>query len=289
VTVPRHLLVHVGWLAVVAAAGCGGGAAAMPGTFVASTDPGALPTGAEPGARPPIAAVGERMTYRVSLHGVALAELVIDVTGRGTVDGKDALVVEARIDTQSLASLVSPVHDRYATWLDARTGRPLQFHAQEKATPDEKVQEETEAHFATNSYPVRLVRGDAAGSEEVQVVRGAPFDFTAFLIFLRGWEGVAGSELSVDVMRSRFVWRTRMVVGGRGNLVTDLGVLPVVRFEGEGVRILRDGTIDPTSDKRRFTIWISDDGDRVPVKLSAHTDYGDVLLELAAYAAADAN
>ncbi len=84
-------------------------------------------------------------------------------------------------------------------------------------------------------------------------------------------------------MRSRFVWRVDVVVAGHGNLVTALGELPVVRFEGEGVRLLRDGTVDPTSDRRRFSIWISDDGDRVPVKLAGHTDYGDVLLLLAAY------
>jgi hypothetical protein len=257
----------------------------MPDTYVASRDAAPLPADAEPPAAVPLATVGEQMTYQVSLHGVALAELVIDVSGTVAIAGRDARVVEARVDTQSLASLVSSVHDRFTTWIDVTSGRPLQFHAREGAARDAGALEETEAHFAVGQYPVRLLRGGDAGREETQVVRGTPFDFTAFLIFLRGWEAASGSELSVDVMRSRFVWRTRVVAGARGNLVTALGELPVVRFEGEGVRILRDGTVDPTSDRRRFTIWISDDADRVPVKLAAHTDYGDVLLELAAYQA----
>ncbi|HVV84999.1 MAG TPA: DUF3108 domain-containing protein [Kofleriaceae bacterium] len=282
----KPLLPRVGWLALAAAA-CGGAPAGMPGTLVASTDRSALPSDPQPTAAPPIATVGERMAYRVSIHGVTLAELDIDVTGKTPLDGRQAIVVEANVDTQSLASLVSPVHDRFATWIDAETGRPLQFHAQEKASPDAQAQEETEAHFAPGSYPVRLVLGDSAGTQETQVVRGTPFDFTAFLIFLRSWEAAVGTEMSVDIMRSRFVWRVRTVVGGRSNLVTALGELPVVRFEGEGVRLLRDGTVNPQSDRRRFTIWISDDADRVPVKLSAHTDYGDVLLELAAYTAGD--
>jgi len=269
-------------LVALVVAGCGGGHPAMPDTLVASTDP-AVPVAGDPVARPPLATVGERMSYQVSLHGVALAELVIDVTGLAAVGARDALVVEARVDTRSLASLVRPVHDRFTTWLDVGTGRPLQFHAQEGAAQDEHVLEETEARFAPGQFPVQLLRGDDAGLVETQVVRGEPFDFAAFLIFLRSWEAPVGSELVSDIMRSRFMWRVRVVVGARGNLVTALGELPVVRFEGEGVRTLRDGAVDPTSDKRRFTIWISDDADRVPVKLAAHTDYGDVLLELADY------
>jgi hypothetical protein len=223
------------------------------------------------------------MAYKVTLHGVALAELVIDVTGLVAVGSADALVVEVRIDTQSLASLVSAVHDRFTTWIDVGTGRPLQFQAQEAVARGDGVTEETSARFRPGEYPVQLLRGERAGTEELQVVRGVPFDFASFLVFLRGWEGAKGSELTADIMRSRFVWRARVVVGDRGTMVTALGQLPVLRFEGEGVKVLRDGTVDPTSDRRRFTIWISDDADRVPVKLAAHTDYGDVLLELARY------
>ena len=271
-----------------ALAACSGGAAGMPDTLVGSSDPATGPADAQPVAAPPIATVGEQMTMQVSLHGLNLAQMVVDVTGVVAVGGRDALVIEARVDTQALAQLVSPVHDRYTTWLDVGTGRPLQFRAIEAATPDAKAQEQTEASFTGSSYPVRLVVGGGAGTEETQVVHGTPFDFAAFLFFMRGWEAAEGSELTTDVMRSRFVWRVRSVVAGHGNLKTALGDLPVVRFEGEAVRLLRDGEVDPKSDRRRFTIWISDDADRVPVKLAAHTDYGDVLLEVARYTSGNA-
>lgn len=254
----------------------------MPGTMVASTDSESVPPTAEPQAGAPLAAVGERMAYTVTLHGVSLAEFVMEVTGLVAVGDRDALVVEMRVDTLALASMLHAVHDRFTSWIDVGTGRPLQFHAQE-IVAEAKVTEETQARFQPREYPVRLVVGDDAGTDETQVVQGVPYDFTSFLVYMRAWEAPKGSELVVDIMRSRFVWRVRIVVGERGNLVTVLGDLPVVRFEGEGVRVLRDGTVDPTSDRRRFSIWISDDADRVPVKLSAHTDYGDVLLEMASY------
>ena len=276
------------WLLVVAvgaSAGCLPVPPKMPGTQVASTDAASALDPGQPTQGPPIAKPGERMSYLVSLHGIALADLVLETNGTVALGPRDALVVEIRVDTRALASMVSAVHDRYTTWLDLRTGRPLRFHAQEAATPNQRVNEETEATFAPGQYPVKLLQGAGAGLEEVQVVHSAPFDFVSFLVFLRGWEGAVGSELVVDVMRSRFTWRARIVVAGHDNLVTAFGDLPVVRFEGEGVRLLRDGTVDAKSDRRRFTIWVSDDGDRVPVKLSAHTDYGDVRLELETYTA----
>lgn len=266
-------------------AGCLPPGPKMPGTQVASTDPAAELDPGQPKQGPPLATPGERMSYLVSLHGIGLADLVLETNGTVALGQREALVVEIRVDTRALASLVSAVHDRYTSWLDVGTGRPLRFHAQEAATPNQQVNEETEATFAPGQYPVKLVQGAGAGLEEVQVIHSAPFDFVSFLVFLRGWEGAVGSELVVDVMRSRYTWRARIVVAGHDNLVTALGDLPVVRFEGEGVRLLRDGTVDPKSDRRRFTIWVSDDADRVPVKLAAHTDYGDVKLELSAYTA----
>ena len=61
------------------------------------------------------------------------------------------------------------------------------------------------------------------------------------------------------------------------------GNVAVVRYDGEGVRILRNGEIDPESDRRRFSIWISDDADRVPIRLVGKTDYGDVIMDLVQY------
>ncbi len=265
--------------------GCAGTSQPMAGPLVASIDETTPPSEPRPQARPPLLAVGESFHYQVSLHGVGLADLIIDVTGTTPVAQRQAAMVEARVDTRALASMVAAVHDRYRSWIDLGTGLPIQFEAREAASRDDQVSEETLAEFASGRYPVRLVRGDNAGEQAEQVVQGAPFDFVAFLIYLRGWEPHADAELTVDIMRSRYAWRVRVRHAGDGNLATALGELPVVRFDGEGVRLLRDGSVDPSSDRRRFSIWVSDDADRVPVALVARTDYGDVKLDLVRYQA----
>ncbi len=54
---------------------------------------------------------------------------------------------------------------------------------------------------------------------------------------------------------------------------------------GSSVRLRRDGADDPASERRGFTLWISDDVDRVPLRLRARTDYGDVEMALVDYRA----
>jgi len=72
-------------------------------------------------------------------------------------------------------------------------------------------------------------------------------------------------------------------MSGSENVVTQLGELPAVRIEGRSRRLNRDGTDDPTGDTRKYTIWISDDADRVPLQLIAKTDYGDLRMDIVEY------
>ena len=48
---------------------------------------------------------------------------------------------------------------------------------------------------------------------------------------------------------------------------------------------MRDGSLDKGTEARHFSMWISDDADRVPLLLVAESDYGDMKLELVDYVA----
>ena len=110
-------------------------------------------------------------------------------------------------------------------------------------------------------------------------------DFQTFFLILRGWDAPVGATLTSDVLRSRYIWRTQLVVGGYENIETDLGQLPAVRFDGVSRRLTRQGEIDPKKGDRHYSIWVSDDADRVPLRLVAKTDYGDIKMEIIDYVA----
>jgi len=270
-------------VAVAAACGCRPAPVAPPaGTMVASA--GANPVlGGGPVARPPIAAPGELMLYRVSLHGFELAEYSISVGDATELEGNEVVVVQSAARTTKVAAMLKPIEDIFTSWIDRSDGRSVRFVSSERASKDDERKEITEARTSSGQVALEVTRGDERVSEMQLIAGHGGHDLNSFLIFLRGWEGEQGAHLDADVVRSRYVWRVRVTVGGFDNLSTVLGNLPVARYEGEAVRLVRDGTIDPTSDIRRFSIWLTDDADRVPVKLVAKTDYGDVKMELLSY------
>src|SRR6185503_5382339 len=109
------------------------------------------------------------------------------------------------------------------------------------------------------------------------------WDYNAYLVALRAWEAPAGSTVTSEVFRSRFLWNVTMTIGGEEKLVTELGEFPTLRFDGHGYRVNRDGQKSTDAAERDFSIWITNDSGRVPVLTKARTDYGDIELSIVAY------
>lgn len=231
-----------------------------------------------------VARAGEQMTFAVTIHNLAVAEIVYTIGGPAPYDGKDVYVVETRATSSRLLTWLHPVDDTLTSWIDVTTGRPVAYKAVELASSESGDYEVTEVRFAKDGF---AVHGERKGNitDEHQVVQGEPFDTSAFLTFVRSWDAEPGAQVSVDLMRSRGAWRTKVIVAGYDHRSTALGELPMVRYDAETVRLLRDGTPDPTSDTRKFSIWITDDADRVPAHMVARTDWGDIQVDLVAYRA----
>jgi hypothetical protein len=241
--------------------------------------------------RPPFVAPGESMSYRVVLHGLEVAAFQVAVGTVGDVAGRRAIVVQAGIQSSRVMSLFAELSDTFTSWIDVETGRPLLFRSEEQVTKGDPMIEKVEVPFharASGTLPVRVKRGAAAEVVDSQVVAGALHDLNSYLVLVRSWDPEPGTQVSVDVMRSRYVWRTQVTAAGYETVVTDLGDMPCLRIDGISRRLRRDGAVDPRIDARRYSMWISDDADRVPVLLVAHTDYGDVRMELLDYRAGGA-
>jgi hypothetical protein len=276
--VPRGRAFLIG---VLLAAACHKVPVAPPPVLVASTD--AHPPAEMTPRMRMLATPGEHMRYRVSIHGLELAEFTVTVGDRTTLDGQDVIVVQATARTTKVAAWLRPESDTYTSWIRIDDGRPVLYRSEEPESRDSKIVEVVDTRFGSGVNQVQVVREDQGTFPEEQVLQNEGHDMLSFLMFLRAWEGELGAQVSSDVTRGRYAWRNRTAVTKYDNLDTVLGNVAVVRYDGEGVRLNRDGAIDPTSDKRRFSIWVSDDADRVPIRLVGHTDYGDVIMDLVTY------
>jgi hypothetical protein len=262
---------------------CGSHGAHPTGPKAPAAPPAASNLALPPG--PPLATPGEHMTYRLSLGGVELATYELAIGNITDIAGKRAIVVQTHAKSIGLANVLAHVDDYFTSWIDVSTGRPLRWMTDEYASKG-KAKERTDAEFCKRDgdvLPILFHMNDDPPTPEPQKVSMPDvWDYNAFLIALRTWEAAPGSQLTAEVLRSRYMWHVVMTMGGKEKLVTDLGELPALRLDGHTYKLTRDETKAP-DDERNFTIWISADDGRVPLKVVAKTDYGDITMQIVDY------
>lgn len=250
------------------------------------TGPSATPAGEFPKG-PPLVTPGERMTYKVELRGIELAQMTIAVGDITDVGGKKAIVVQGNAKSVGLANMIAAIDDTFTSWIDVETGRSLRFQVDEYETNSKTNVEHTVIDLASREsdmLPIQFRLNEEKPSDEPQKVSEREiWDWNTFLIALRAWEGPPGTKRAMQVFRSRYLWNVDVKIAGTTKLPTQLGELPALRFDAHTYKYARDLTKYPDTDERDFSVWISDDGDRVPLQLKARTDYGDVTMTIVDY------
>ncbi len=241
---------------------------------------GALPGG------PPLVTPGERMSYRLRIGGMDLATYDMGVGDITTVGDHRTIVVQSHAKAKPLVALVSNIDEVYTSWIDVTSGHPVRWTTEER-TPDGEVKEAADVRFDQRSgasMPVHVEVLDKPALEVTQHVSLPDvWDYNAFVIALRAWEATPGTTAVAEVMRGRYLWHVTVTVHGAETVVTELGDFPALRFDGVTYRLERDGDRDASAAKRKFSLWISNDDGRVPLKNIAESDYGTLEMTLVDY------
>jgi hypothetical protein len=163
----------------------------------------------------------------------------------------------------------------------------LRFQTDEYASGSKTKIEHAVVEFTARSdgtIPVTFhVNDDAPVIEPQKVSQPVVWDYNAFLLALRSWEGPPGSHLALEVFRSRYVWHVDVTIHGKDKIVTELGELPALRIDGRTYKLDRKGLREHRDEERVFSMWISDDDGRVPLEIKATTDYGDLRMQIVDY------
>ncbi len=241
----------------------------------------ALPDGA------PLVSPGEHMTYKLVLQGLDVAQYELIIAPElSDVDGKKTIQVQSHAKAMGLASMAVKIDDNFSSWIDVATGRSLKWTTDEFAK-NGKDKERTEAltgKLANGTIPITFhLNDDPPQPEPQQTTSKDGWDYNTFLVALRSWEGAPGSKVSIEILRSRFLWHVDMTIKGKEKLVTDLGDFPALRFDAMSYKLGRDGARFPDTEDRPFSIWVSDDAGRVPLQVVAKTDYGDLKMSITNY------
>lgn len=262
------------WVAI-AVSGCAG-ADAM--SLAATPKPDSAVTATnEVGLNP-----GESMAFEVRLGGVLAGEAALAVGEIGEFEGKRAVVVRSRANTAGAAALLKRIVDEATTVIDVDNGRPLKLEThveQGKRTID------ATATFTPTLANVTYTRNGDPKPRGYKIHFGSNtvHDTHSAMAQVRGWRPTSGATRQVYVIGGRRLWRVDVKYLGSETVGSALGNRKAIKFHGSSYRSRPNFVVESNKPARTFTVWLSDDGDRVPLKVVAHTELGDVTVELTDY------
>lgn len=225
---------------------------------------------------------GETMAFEVRLGGVLAGEAQLAVGEVGDYEGRRAVVVKSRAATAGAIALVKHVVDEATTVIDMDTGRPI---ALDTLVEQGDARTTATARFTGSIASVTYTRSADSAPQKLAINFGtaALHDAHTAMAQLRGWRAAAGATRSVFVIGGRRLWRVDVTYAGEETIGSSLGNRRAVHFTGESYRANRNLTVEAGKAARTFSVWLSDDADRVPLRLTAHTELGDVVIDLTEY------
>lgn len=264
---------------MASSAGCGG--ANQPGTGgqVYEVIPAGPPTVLAAGQSFYIP--GEQMSWEISLHGILGGEAALATGMPGTIDGRNVIVVRSQVRSAGMVDLIRKVNDDVTTWVDLNSGRPIR-HVASLQFGDR--QSNVEALFSDDGYVLDYQRlGHASYKRAQDVPNAATHDGHSIIGALRAWTPEVGQHAYFYVVSGRTLWLNDVGLTARETIKTRMGTHPALRIEGVASRVTGTLEIDRRKKPRTYTVWIADDASRVPLLVEAHTEYGDVRVELVHY------
>jgi hypothetical protein len=279
-------------LALAAGLGAASGVTSLGGLGCAGAEATALPPA--PAPRPAAAPVevglnpGETMAFEVRLAGLVAGEAQLAVGALGAYQGHRAVVVKSRAATAGAAAMIRHIVDEATTVIDLDTGRPL---ALDTVVEQGDTRTTASAKFTDNVANITYERSGEREPHHLRVDfgRGAAgsglqvHDAHSAMAQLRGWRAAPGTRRTVFVVGGRRLWRIDVAYAGQDTIGSALGNRRAIRFSGESYRARPDFSPETARPTRTFTVWLSDDADRVPLKVVAKTELGEVVMNLTEY------
>lgn len=227
-----------------------------------------LPRGDFPNPRPLVA------TYKFGWNNVVAA------TGEVKFDQQDGhFQLLADGQTVGMARTLWKFDVHHRALADAATLSPITVH-QVDITRRKTVT--TDLTFKPNR--IERVRTDTKSSPSAKaktfLFQEEVFDLHSALLRLRSQPFHDGDVYRLVVYPTNSAYLATITVSGRSPVTIAAGTYPAIRFDLELNKITRDDKLAPHKKFRHATIWVSDNSDRMLLRIEASIFVGTVFAEL---------
>jgi hypothetical protein len=177
--------------------------------------------------------------------------------------------------------MIKDIQDDLTSVVDIETGLPLTFIADVRFPPNDF---HADGRFEGGKVDFDWKKKDDKVHHTHYDFQGVDaHDSHSAMAAVRTWDAAPGATRRLVIVGGRRIWQTDVTWTGRETIGTALGNVAAVRLDGVSQRVSRTLHAEVGKDPRTFSVWLSDDGDRVPLRVVAHTELGDVVIELTGY------
>ncbi|MFL6583061.1 MAG: DUF3108 domain-containing protein [Chthoniobacterales bacterium] len=226
-------------------------------------------TPATPGSFPPLRPL--RATYRFGWSGftAATADMHLARSGNNSV-------LEAKARTVDMARPLWPFDAEHMATADTSTLRPIEV----KQTESERSKRVTTT-LAFDAHGVTAKRGEVSGPLKARRFdRANFFDLQTSLLFTRSQPLTNGSATRFIIFPGKDPYLVILTVLGRERVTIPAGTYNAIKLDLKLNKIGKNNELKPHKKFRKATVWLSDDGDRIPLRAEAEVFIGSVFAEL---------
>ncbi len=225
---------------------------------------------------------GEQMDWKLSLRGIEGGRAQLAVGEPGLIEGKNIVIMRSRVESTGVVALIKKVSDDVTSWLNMDTASS-QF--MEANLTFGKRSSRVKVDFHRGGYKIMYHRrGRMARRWRQRLPHGlVAHEAHSVLAMLRAWRPADGTKAYFFAVGGRRIWHNVVQYKGKGTVLTAMGKRPALRIEGVARRLYRNLRFNTKKKPRSYTLWISDDDKRLPLMVTAKTEYGLVKVELVSW------
>jgi Protein of unknown function (DUF3108) len=192
-------------------------------------------------------------------------------------DDADTFALEGRGRTIGLARVLWKYDVSYRSTVDTQTLRPVEMH-QIETVRGKRI--ETHLLFSENGVSRTRVEGNPPKPSTRDFPLDHLNDLHSVLLYLRSQPLRDHSSYRVAVYPANSAYAATITVAGRERVRVRAGSYNAIKLDLQLQRIGKKNELEPHRKFRRASIWISDDSDRMLLRIEAQIFIGSVTGEL---------
>tara|TARA_R110000868_G_scaffold92088_1_gene255174 strand:+ start:83 stop:853 length:771 start_codon:yes stop_codon:yes gene_type:complete len=219
---------------------------------------------------------GEWFKFRIHYGFVNAGYATLEVKDV-VLNNKKTFHVIGKGYTTGMSRFFFKVDDLYESYIDKESGNPAQFVRKINEGGYTKNQE----GFFNQSANKIIVKDYKNKSEKAFVIPKNTQDILSAFYYLRNYPTIdninPGESIVIDMFFDDETTKFKLKFIGRENITTKFGVVAAMVFRP----LVQSGRV--FKEQESLTVWVSDDGNRLPIRIKAELAVGSIKADLDAF------